>query len=428
VALIVLAAVVCGLLGGFTYSMPAVQERLAWRIADVRARIKYALSPPEQAVFTPNPTMVAMVQATLAALTPTPIAPSATPETGPTPSPTPVGTATPSPTPIPSSVLLKGGRHEYQKWNNCGPATLAMGLSFWGWLEGQGPVAAYVKPNPRDKNVMPYELADFVGAETDLKALVRVNGEMTLLKQFIAAGLPVIIEKGFDVPGKEWMGHYELLVGYNDGASRFQALDSYSGDGYAEGFTLPVPYEQLEQYWRHFNYTYLVIYPSEREGDVFALLEADTDTEHNFGQAAARASNEIFALAGRDLFFAWYNRGASLVWLRDYQGAAAAFDAAFQVYASLPPEQRPWRVFWYQTGPYFAYFFTGRYYDVINLADQTLANTDEPALEESFYWRARARNALGDAAGAIEDLRTSLIWHPGFAPSLDLLQSLGVAP
>jgi hypothetical protein len=428
VPLIVLAAVICGLVGGFSYSLPAVQERLEWRIADLRARIKYALSPPQEAVFTPNPTMVAMVQATLAAMTPTAPPASPTPDLGPTSSPTPAGTPTPSPTPIPSSVLLKGGRHEYQKWNNCGPATLAMGLSFWGWMEGQGPVAAYVKPNPRDKNVMPYELAEFVSSETELSALVRVSGEMASLKRFIAAGLPVMIEKGFDVPGKEWMGHYELLVGYDDAASRFQALDSYSGDGYDKGFTLPVPYDQLAEYWRHFNYTYLVIYPSDREAEVFALLGEDLDTEYNFGQAAARASNEIVALAGRDLFFAWYNRGTSLVWLRDYQGAAAAYDAAFQVYATLAPEQRPWRVFWYETGPYFAYFYSGRYYDVINLADQTLSTTDEPALEESFLWRARARNALGDVEGAIEDLRTSLIWHPGFAPSLDMLQSLGVTP
>jgi hypothetical protein len=81
---------------------------------------------------------------------------------------------------------------------------------------------------------------------------------------------------------------------------------------------------------------------------------------------------------------------------------------------------------WYQTGPYFAYYYMGRYQDVINLATQTIDYVEKPYLEESFYWRGRARAATGDVTGDISDQRTALKYHPGFQPVLDELNRLGV--
>jgi len=407
-------------------NLPIVQEKLVPRISELRARITYALAPPGEAVFTPNPTLAAMVDATLAAFA-TPTAPLA-PTTAPTADPGPSSEPTPSPTALSSRVLLSGIRHEYQGWNNCGPATLAMALSFWGWIGDQRPVAQYTKPNPRDKNVMPYELADFVRERTDLEVVVRMGGDLPLLKSLIAAGFPVMIEKGLVVPDVEgWMGHYELLAGYDDASGIFNAYDSYEGD-FSNGKTLPVSYQTVETYWRHFNHTYLILYPPERGRELFSMLGADADEQTNIRRAAERASEEIFSTTGRDLFFAWFNRGTNLMLLLDYGGAAAAYDQAFQVYAGLDSEERPWRTMWYQTGPYFAYYYTGRYWDVIGLATQTLDNMSEPVLEESYYWRGLAREALGDVTGAIADYQTSLEHHPGFGPALTQLTRLGVAP
>jgi len=62
-----------------------------------------------------------------------------------------------------------------------------------------------------------------------------------------------------------------------------------------------------------------------------------------------------------DQFFAFYNYGSNLVSLRDFAGAAKAYDTAFALYDSLPEDMsiRPYRILWYQTGPYFAYYYTG---------------------------------------------------------------------
>ncbi len=408
-------------LGLLAYQTPFVQERLGWRVSELQARIKYAINPPEEAVFTPNPTVAAMVESTLAAFTPTP---TPSPSPGPTAIPTQTPTPTTVPTTIPDQVQLTGVRHEYQKWNNCGPANLSMALSFWGWDGTQKPIAAFVKPNPRDKNVMPYELMDFVTEGTNLQVISRVGGDLTLLKQLIAAGFPVMIEKGFEGPGFDgWMGHYEVVTGYDEARQRFTVQDSYIMPD------LPVSYADMQAYWRQFNYRYIVIYPPDREEGLFAILGPQVDETANYEYAAQLASDEIFQLSGRDLLFAWFNRGTSLRLLQDYGGAANAYDEAFAIDAQLAisdPEHRPWRIMWYETGPYWAYYYTGRYYDVLNLANFTIENMSEPAVEESFYWRALAREALGDLDGAITDYQKALKWHPDWEPALAQLNRLGV--
>jgi tetratricopeptide (TPR) repeat protein len=402
------------------YNLPPVQERLGWRVAELFARFKYALSPPEQIVFVPEEESLLSTQTASPQATP-PAPLSVTTTQAPT-TKKPVSSPTsPALTPIPKNIQLDGVRHEYQTWNNCGPATLAMALSYWGWEGDQRPIAAFTKPNPRDKNVMPYELAAYVEEETQLKIAFRVGGDIELLKRFLAVGLPVIIEKGFEGPNIEgWMGHYVLVTGYSDSDQRLTLQDSYYGPSQAMG------YADLESYWRAFNFTYLVVYPPERQVDLTAILGPQSEDEYNFRYAAQKAEDEIYALTDRDQFFAWFNRGTNLASLQDYAGAAAAYDQAFALYPTIPEKERPWRIMWYQTGPYWAYYYTGRYGDVINLATTTLDAMSEPVLEESYYWRALARDAVGDAEGAIKDLRSALKYHPGFEPALTRLQQLGV--
>ncbi|HSQ25514.1 MAG TPA: C39 family peptidase [Anaerolineales bacterium] len=409
------------LLGVIIYNLPPVYDRLAWRVEALKAEIRYGLNPPQQVVFVPS-------GSTQDVSTPTLIKPTATPTIilatdQPTPTMTPMPTGTLTPTPLPAETVLDGIRHEYQTWNNCGPANLAMALSFWGWQGTQRDTAPILKPNDRDKNVMPYEMEAFVDDQTELLAVVRVGGDMQILKAFIASGFPVIVEKGFEGPNFDgWMGHYQVVSGFDDSQQVFFVQDSY------KGANLKIAYPDFEEQWRAFNYTYIVIYPGERRDQVVQILglQAFDNFNNRFAEQKARA--ETASLSGRAQYFAWNNLGTNLVALQDYAGAATAYDAAFANYPNLPEAERPWRMLWYQTGPYFAYYYTGRYQDVIDLATTTLDTMSESILEESFYWRARARLALGDREGAIEDLRTSLEAHPDFAPALEQLALLGEQP
>lgn len=427
------------------YFLPPVNERLAWRVSALRAKVQYSLRPPEEAVFVPQQaasaisaearaTINAIVDATLdaaSARTPTPTTEPPTPTASPAgPSPTPTVSPTPSatPTPLPAQVQLNGITHEYQKWNNCGPANLSMALSYWGWEGDQLVTAAFLKPNERDKNVMPYEMASFVEQMTGFGVLVRQGGDLETLKAFIAAGFPVIVEKGFEGTGFDgWMGHYEVVNGYDDARERFTVQDSYIKAN------LPIPYAEMLAHWQAFNYLYIVVYPPEREAEVLSVLGPQSDESYNIRHAAEKAANETYSEDMRAQYFAWYNRGTSLMQMQDYNGAAEAYDRAFALYPSIPENRRPWRMVWYQTGPYFAYFFTQRYYDLVALATTTIGNSPEPAIEESFYWRARAFYELylleGDESfrqNAIEDFRRSLEWHPNFEPTLYQAQALGL--
>ena len=405
------------------YNLPPVQDRVEWRVAELLARFKYAISPPEEVVFVPQKKTSLSTQSLRVTPTPATVAPSTTAMVTSSPTPDLSNTPTRTPTPIPQKIQLTGFKHEYQTWNNCGPATLGMALSFWDWEGDQRPIAAFTKPNPRDKNVMPYELTAFVEEKTKLMALSRVGGDIELLKRLIASGFPVIVEKGFEGPKLEgWMGHYVLVTGYSDAEQRFTLQDSYYGPDQV------MTYDDLESYWRAFNFAYLVISLPERKEEVETILGPHLDEEYNYRSAAQTASNEIYALKGRDQFFAWFNRGTNLVRLQDYAGAAAAYDEAFGLYPTIPEKERPWRMMWYQTGPYWAYYYTGRYQDVINLATKTLDAMSEPVLEESHYWRALARQALGDSNGAIKDLQSSIKYHPGFEPAIAQLQQLGLTP
>lgn len=419
---------------GLAAMLPPVRERIAWRVDRLRNRVVYAFFPPEEELFVPQGQQATAVVAPRepAAETPGP-APSATATLN-----LPTPTTGPTSTPLPAAVLLEGVRYEDQHglWNYCAPATLSMALSYWGWDGTRLDTGKYLKPFDEDLNVMPYEMANFVEDRTELASVVRSGGNLTLLQRLVAGGFPVVVEKGALIRETTtgqvtWMGHYNLVVGYDDASREVIVRDSYySPPKYP--LDLRIPYDELMQEWQGFNYVFLVIYPPERQDEISALLGDYADGTRSNQIAFQKASDEIYTGNGIEKFFAWYNRGTSQVALQDFYGAAQSYDEAFNYLANMAEDQVPkkiMRVVWYQTGPYFAYFYSGRYQDVIELAEQAMGlPTQGPYLEESFYWRAQSRLALGDNQGAIEDLRKSLEYHPGFIPSVELMNQLGASP
>jgi hypothetical protein len=334
--------------------------------------------------------------------------------------------------PIPATCLISGGTYftQHNLWNYCGPATLAMLLSYQNWTGTPTDIAQVIKPYAKDKNVEPSELLDFIKS-VGLDGVVRVGGDLELLKRLIANGYPVMVEKGphfQDILGKiTWMGHYQVLNGYNDNTQFFTAQDSYVQADF------PQSYAKLIEEWRSFNYTYLVAFKPEKRNDVLKLLGPDADETINFQRALKKAGDEAQSLTGVDQFFAFYNYGTNLVSLLDYEGAAKAYDTAFALYDLLPASLsiRPYRILWYQTGPFLAYFYTGRYNDVIVKATQNsidLVRDDVPALEESYYWRGMAEIQLGEKQKGIDDFDTCLKYHTGFMPCVIALNDLGIYP
>lgn len=241
----------------------------------------------------------------------------------------------------------------------------------------------------------------------------RVNGTLEILKRFLAAGYPVIVEKGYiiqsDGPDAGWAGHYLLLTGYDDARGIFTSQDSFIGPDQE------VAYEALDEGWREFNRAYLYYYPNEEPPDLDGILAGDIDQDLNREGAIEVARAEIEEDPGDP--YPWFNLGSNLLYFERYRQAANAFDSALEI-------GLPWRFTRYQFGPYIAYFNQGREEDVIELADATLHRTSKA--EESMLWRGWARYRLGDVNGAIEDFRAALTVNPNYLDAQYALSYLGV--
>lgn len=403
-------AVIRALPGRYAYRLPEPLQAL-------RRNPHPDILPTPAMVHTPalqaTPTIApAPTETPAATITPTPL-PSQTP-TQPPPTPTP------SPTPV-ASYTLTGLRHERQGWNNCGPTTLAMALSFWGRAETQYDVAPVLKPDPEDKNVSPWEMEQYI-RDLGLGAIVRVNGTLETLKALVRAGFPPIAETWYVRDASDQLGHYRLIVGYDDEAQIFLTYDSLHGPDVVIG------YQEMDELWRVFNRAYLVIYSLDQWEALAAVIGDDVHDAQMYEGALARAQAEVasppstcvaYADCADWTTFSWFNVGSSLTSLGRHAEATAAYDQARQLGLH-------YRMLWYQFGPYESYYSVGRHEDVIALATATLKTTGN--LEESYYWRGKSRQALGDGDGARADFESALRYHENWGPAQAALEALSDAP
>jgi tetratricopeptide (TPR) repeat protein len=386
------------------YQLPSVRYHLEWRFDAALSTLR--------GWFIPGETLPVPVGAEWVESSPPVIA--TLPHQTPTLSPR--IELVPTATPLPASVLLESPEWEKQDWNNCGPATLALGLRFYGWDGDQFDISALLKPDRGDRNVNIEELAFYVRTRAGwLAADYRVAGDLPTLKRFLAAGYPVIIEKGYIIEGERpdagWAGHYLLLTGYDDVSGTFTAQDTFIGRDEE------VTYEVVEQGWRAFNRVYMILYPIEQRDRIEALLGPALNEDANREHGLEIAMNETEE--DPEDAFAWFNLGTNLLYFERYEEAAQAYDRSLSL-------GLPWRFTRYQFGPYIAYFNAGRYQDIIDLADATLARTNKA--EESMLWRGWAFYSQGDLFAAIEDFRAALKVNPNYVDAHYALEYVGASP
>ena len=330
----------------------------------------------------------------------------------PTPLPTftPVPTPPPSPTPLPAQLQLTGLIHQWQTWNNCGPATLTMAMSYFGSTQTQADAAPHLKPNRDDKNVGPDELAAYARA-VGFDAKVRLGGSIDLLKRFINHNLPVIVET-WQVYEGDGLGHYRLITGYDDATGQLNTYDSLNGPDFR------VDYAQFDADWRVFNRLYIVIYPpaSEQAGTAPAIIGADMEDAAMYARVLAQAQAEAEANPADAV--AYFNQGEALARLGRFAEAAPAFDRARQLGLH-------WRRLWYQFTPFETYYAVGRYQDLLDLTAATLKSSG--GLEEAYYYHGLALLALGQP-GAKDDFQAALDYNPLFTPAAEALNQLETNP
>lgn len=420
-----IAAFLAGILVGLVLlsvalsQVPEIRERIRWKMEIASAFIRGVVDPVKPLPTAAVSDASGFSESTLEVVSP------ASPESSPTSTETPpaegllpvegtpsaTATITPTPLPtltptqIPQKVKLPAPAYEKQDINNCGPATLAMHLRYYGWQGDQKVISSSIKPKPDDRNVNVEELVSYVYTEVPgFEIQYRVGGDIEILKKLLAAGFPVSIEEAFHMQESywynddRWAGHYLLLTGYDDSTRTFISQDVYVGPN------LGISYDTLDRNWKAFNRVYIILYPPEQRPLVQSVLADQWDIDANRQHAVDVATKETQADANDA--FAWFNLGTNLVYFERYSQAASAYDSARS--AGLPQ-----RMLRYQFGPFFAYFHTGRIEDMMVLIDYALKRT--PNSEEAMLWRAWGLYRQGDKAEAEKTFLKALAARPGYS-------------
>jgi len=395
-----LLIIVVGIVGLLLYQVPAVEQRLSWRLDIAMTYLRGVINPVE-ALPTPIPSNVGESQTLSNTVTPSSmpdLTETAIPTQAITDIPAPTQTAPASPTALPEVVELPAKGWEQQDWNNCGPAALSGYLHFYGWEGDQFDISSLIKPVRQDRNVNMEEMAHFARNYAGwLNTQYRVGGDIELLKQFVAAEIPVLIEASFFFDGAYWpnddlwAAHYLLVTGYDEAAGTFTVQDTYRGPD------KKLDYATLDEYWQPFNRLYMLIYLPHQEETVKAILGLAWEEATNRELALEAAQVEIDA--DPEDAYAWFNLGTNLLYFERYEEAAQAYDNA-------RTQGLPQRMLRYQFGPFFAYFHSGRNDDLLTLTGYALQRT--PNSEEALLWHGWGLYRQGDINAAVADFNAAL--------------------
>lgn len=311
-----------------------------------------------------------------------------------------------------------------QTFNNCGPANLTQVLNWYGDPTTQAEAAAYLKPNVEDRNVSPWQLSDYVNDFTELRSTVHSGGTLDLLKRLIAAGFPVVIEKGYEpvrTVSNDWYGHYLTLFSYDEAQGVFYSMDTFDFVDPALGRV--DTYDEIERYWKQFNHTFYVVYEPAQEEEVHAILGPEMLDPLQMWQNAAERAQAALEEQPNDAFV-WFNLGTSLTRLGEltgetefYENGAGAFDQARQL--GMPPT-----MLWYEFRPYVAYMKVSRYDDMLAISSAILATQGGQNVEETYLYRGHALLYQGDEAGAAAAYTRALELNQNFYPAQIALDSL----
>lgn len=300
------------------------------------------------------------------------------------------------------SVLLPPTAQVYQTWNNCGPATVSMILSFYGIKKSQAEIASDLRPyqNPKgdndDKTIFPQEFADYV-KQFGLESIYRVGGDVELLKKFLANGLPVVV--------KQWLhrgediGHFRIVRGFDESQKVFISDDSYDGPN------RKISFSDFEKLWQPFNYGYILVYVPESQEIVEAILGEAIDPAVAYQRAVKKAQLESN----------YFNLSVSFYHLGDYQKSVEAF--------AKVEGQLPRRMLWYQIEPILAYQELGKFDKVLALTEKIL-NGGNRAFSELYQIRGEVFLALGEKEKARLEFEKAVRYNTNYQPSKEALSKL----
>jgi tetratricopeptide (TPR) repeat protein len=317
---------------------------------------------------------------------------------------------TPSPTPIPQIKVLENNYHVYQTFNNCGPASLSMALSYYGINVSQQELGSVLRPyqipsgDNDDKSVTLDELAQHAKVY-GLVSYHRPGGNQDLIKKLIAAGFPVITRT--TTKPSEDIGHFRIIKGYDDVAQDFIQDDSL------QGHNLRYSFGDFNDLWQVFNYEFLVLVPPDKETPVRTLLGDLALPNTAWQQAVTLARNQL--QADPTDIFARFNLAVAHYHLGNYQQSVSEYEV---VASSLPA-----RTLWYQLEPLHVYYELGQYDKIFQITDAIFQNGNR-AYAEAYLLRGKFYQNQGQFDLARSEYQKAVFYNQNLRPAQEALSNL----
>lgn len=307
---------------------------------------------------------------------------------------------------VPDEKILGPMTHDYQRWNNCGPVTAAMTLSYFAVKQTQQDAASWLKPNGDDKHVSGEEMIWYL-EQFGLKGQIRVGGNIQLIEALLANDIPVII---YDLLNdKEDIGHYRVMRGYNRKKQTLISNDSYYGP------QRKLSYSQFLKLWKPFNYKFIPVYKLEDEEKVRKILGETYINDYKMYENALQMTDRDLTVNQNDVF-ALLNKAESLLGLAKFSEAKDAFEKAQSL--GLPR-----RTLWYITFPAKIYRELGEFDKVFELSERVFAS-GAASSSEYYYERGLAYLAQGQKEKAKEEFNLALNYQPNYKPAREALKNI----
>jgi uncharacterized protein len=176
------------------------------------------------------------------------------------PSPTRTTSAT-----LPASASLGPLEFISQTLNNCGPASVAEVLDYWGIDRTQGQVQTILRADGNPGGMVPYGVPGYMHS-LGMGVVIGVGGTDEEIKALVSGGFPVIVNQW--VSTSDHVGHFRPIEGYDDVRGGFIASDPYLGPNHF------ISYADFDQIWTTNSRRFIVIYPPSRQTAVERILAA----------------------------------------------------------------------------------------------------------------------------------------------------------
>jgi tetratricopeptide (TPR) repeat protein len=307
-------------------------------------------------------------------------------------------------------ILPNNNYHVFQTFNNCGPASLSMALSFYGINVSQTDLGKDLRPyqidngDNDDKSVTLEELAK-KGEEFGFKAYHRPNGNPEIIKNFINYGIPVIT-RTITKPGED-IGHFRVLKGFDDSAGVFVQDDSLQGKN------LRYSYQDFDDLWKVFGYEYLVLVPAEKTETAKVILGENFDKTQAWNNAAIYAHTRLEE--NPDDLDARFNLAIALYQTGNFLESVKEFEKI--------ESRLAFRTLWYQIEPINAYYNLGNYNRVFEISDKILNNGNR-AYSELYILRGKIYEQQGSIELARSEYQKAIYYNKNLEEAEVVLNNL----